>query len=119
MNVYVVSDLWYQILVARYGESDGRVQLGGRGVSSWRREISRIRDGTGAGEGRGWFTEGLERRVGDGSETVFWSDSWLGGVPLSVRFWRLYDLTLHRSCTVAEMSALGWGEGGAAWVWRR
>jgi hypothetical protein len=28
-------------------------------------------------------------------------------------------LSLHQSCTVAEMSELGWGEGGVAWAWRR
>jgi hypothetical protein len=36
---------------------------------------------------RGWFEEGVERRVGNGMETLFWSNSWLGGVvPLAVRF---------------------------------
>jgi hypothetical protein len=60
--------------------------------------------------------EGVERRVGDGAKTLFLSDSWLGGVPFCVRSKRLYDLSLHRSCKVAEMSELGWGEGGAAWA---
>ncbi|KAK2419086.1 hypothetical protein QL285_041219 [Trifolium repens] len=113
------SGLWYRVLVSRYGESLGRVQTGGREVSSWWREIARIRNGTGDDEERGWFAEGVERRVGDGAETFFWSNPWLGCVPFCVRFRRLYDLSLHRSCTVAEMSELGWGEGGAAWAWRR
>jgi hypothetical protein len=72
------SGMWYRVLVSRYGESLGRVQTGGRGASSWWREIARIRDGTGEGEERGWFAEGVERRVGDGAETFFWSDTWLG-----------------------------------------
>jgi hypothetical protein len=108
------SDMWY-----RYGESVGRVRSGGRGVSSWWSEISRLRDGTGEGEEKGWFAEGVERMVGDGAEKLFWIDPWLGGVPFCVRFRRLYDLSLHRSCRVAEMSELGWEEGGAAWAWRR
>jgi hypothetical protein len=46
--------------------------------------------------GRGWFVDGVERQVGSGVETLFWSDLWLGGVPLSVRYPRLFDLSLHR-----------------------
>jgi hypothetical protein len=87
------------------------VQSGGRGASPWWREISRLQDGTGGGEG-------VAQKVGDGVGTVFWSDLWLV-VPLSERLSRLYDLSLHRSCTVAEINALRWGEGGAAWAWRR
>jgi hypothetical protein len=68
---------------------------------------------------RGWFEEGVERRVGSGTKTLFWSDPWLGGVSLSVRYQRLFDLFLYRPSTMAEMSALGWEAGGAAWAWRR
>jgi hypothetical protein len=38
---------------------------GGRGSSSWWREITRIRDGVGV-EAVGWFAKGVERRVGNG-----------------------------------------------------
>jgi hypothetical protein len=58
--------LWYRVVVARYGESEERVRLGGRGASSWWREILRLREGSGEGEG-GCFVEGVERKVGDGS----------------------------------------------------
>jgi hypothetical protein len=47
-----------------------------------------------------WLAEGVELRIREGVDTIFWSDPWLGGVPLSVRFSRLFDLSLHRSCTV-------------------
>jgi hypothetical protein len=46
-------------------------------------------------------------------ETLFWSDSCLGGVPLSERYPRLFNLSLHRLSTVAEISVLGWEAGGA------
>jgi hypothetical protein len=65
---------WHRTLVARYGETVGRVRTGGRGVSSWQREISRLRDGSVDGEDHGWFVEGVERRVGDGALMCFWSD---------------------------------------------
>jgi hypothetical protein len=64
---------------------------GGRSGSSWWREVSRIRDGVDEVVGRGWFAEGVERRVGSGVETFFWSDPWLGGVPLRERYPRLFD----------------------------
>jgi hypothetical protein len=48
----------------------------------------------------------VERRVGDEMETFFGSNLWLGGMPLSMRFRRLYNLSLHLSCMVTEMSAL-------------
>ncbi|XP_024630811.1 uncharacterized protein [Medicago truncatula] len=41
------------------------------------------------------------------------------GVALSVRFSRLYDLSVNKHCTVEEMATLGWEEGGDAWKWRR
>ncbi|MCI28079.1 hypothetical protein A2U01_0049279, partial [Trifolium medium] len=43
----------------------------------------------------GWFAKDIERRVGNGVETFFWSS------------------------TVAVMSDIGWGVGGVAWSWRR
>jgi hypothetical protein len=55
----------------------------------------------------------VERRVGDEMETFFGSNLWLGGMPLSMRFRRLYNLSLHLSCMVTEISALGGGKGGA------
>ncbi|GAU15866.1 hypothetical protein TSUD_40870 [Trifolium subterraneum] len=109
--------LWYRVLSARYGEEAGRLAVGGRRVSSWWRGISRIRDGESTSGS--WFAESIARRAGDGRDTFFWTDPWLEGVPLSVRFRRLYDLSLHRTSTVDAICELGWEEGGAAWQWRR
>lgn len=36
-----------------------------------------------------------------------------------VRFRRLFELVVEKSCTVSFISALGWEDGGAAWRWRR
>jgi hypothetical protein len=54
-----------------------------------------------------------------GSDTLFWTDPWVEGIPLSERFGRLFDLAETKRYTVAEMFTLGWGAGGEAWVWRR
>ena len=32
---------------------------------------------------------------------------------------RLYDLSIHKDLSAGEMHALGWGEDGEAWRWRR
>ncbi|CAJ2653733.1 unnamed protein product [Trifolium pratense] len=77
-----------------------------------------MREGEGELGGR-WFGEHVLRRVGDGSDTLFWTDPWLDGIPMRERFGRLFSLAETKSRTVAEMFALGWGADGEAWVWRR
>ena len=62
--------LWCRILVATYGEEDGRLEVGGQSVSIWWREIAKIRDDIGV-DGGGWFADRVVRRVGDGSDTLF------------------------------------------------
>ncbi|CAJ2632912.1 unnamed protein product [Trifolium pratense] len=110
--------LWFRVLAARYGVEGGRLRDGGRRGSSWWREIARIREGVDESGGR-WFGEHVVRRVGDGSDTLFWTDPWLDEIPSCERFGRLYVLSETKSFTVAEMFTLGWGLDGAAWVWRR
>ena len=39
--------LWYHVLVARYGELGGRLEVGGRSCSSWWREVGTICEGVG------------------------------------------------------------------------
>ena len=46
---------WYRVLVARYGEEAGRLEVGGRSGSYWWREVARIKDGVGE-EGEVWFS---------------------------------------------------------------
>ena len=109
---------WYRVLVARYGESDGRLEVGGRSVSKWWRELAKISDGVGEGGG-GWLSDRVFRRVGNGRNTLFWTDRWVGDVSVCMSFSRLFDLTLNKSSTVADMYSLGWEVGGEAWRWRR
>ncbi|KAK2403415.1 hypothetical protein QL285_052853 [Trifolium repens] len=110
--------LWFRVLAARYGLEHGRLRAGGSRGSVWWRDVVRVRDGVG-GPRDGWFGESVTRKVEDGTNTLFWSDPWLGGIPLCERFGRLFNLAETRSSTVAEMYSLGWEVGGAAWEWRR
>ena len=97
---------WYRVLVARYGEEAGRLAVGGQSVSTWWRAIARIRDGVGEIDG-GWFEERVSKALGDGTNTLFWLDRWVGGVPLCRRFARLFDLSTNKFCAVADTCALG------------
>ena len=67
----------------------------------------------------GWFNENVSRSIGNGKHTLFWSDVWIEGLSLGARFSRLYDLSMFKEATVFDMSQLGWGEEGGAWIWRR
>jgi len=61
---------WYRVLAARYGEEAERLEGWGRSVSSWWREIVKIRDGVGEVDG-GWFSDRVSRRVWDGVNSSF------------------------------------------------
>ncbi|GAU16278.1 hypothetical protein TSUD_299100 [Trifolium subterraneum] len=88
--------LWYRVLVARYGVERGRLRAGGRRGSSWWREIVRIRDSEGGIRGA-WVGKNVSKKVGDRSDTLFWTDPWTDEIPLCERM----------------------GAGWEAWVWRR
>ncbi|XP_045797738.1 uncharacterized protein LOC123891913 [Trifolium pratense] len=107
--------LWFRVLAARYGVERGRLRDGGRRGSLWWREIVSIRDGVGE-PGGGWFGENVVRMVGDGSDTLFWTDPWVDESPLCEQFGRLFALSETKLRTVAEMFSLGWGMDGAAWA---
>jgi len=110
--------LWYRVLKARYGEEGGCIRDGGRYASRWWRMICNVQEGRWASVDR-WFVNNIRRVVGDGRNTFFWTDNWVGGVPLSIQFSRLYELSVNKDCLVEEMERLGWEVGGAWWVWRR
>jgi hypothetical protein len=80
--------------------------------------LCRVRDGVGSDLG-GWFEDNVRRVVGNGRNTFFWTDNWLGGVPLKTQFSRLYELSVYKEYSVEDMARLGWEEGGEAWCWRR
>jgi len=101
----------YRVLMARYGEEAVRLEVGGRSVSFWWRELAKIRDKVGETEG-GWFAERVSRKVGDGLHTFFWFDRWVGDVSLRKCYPRLCDLSSNKLSTVEEMFTHGWEEGG-------
>lgn len=57
----------------------------------------------GGGNVGGWFQEYVSKKVGDGTDTLFWFDKWLGSVPLCVRFRMVFELFENKSITVAHL----------------
>jgi len=97
--------LWFRVLSARYGTDGGRLRGGGRQDSEWCRVVhcfSRER----------WFSDHVSCCVGNGRTTLFWTDVWCGRVSFSVRFSRLFELSVFKGESVLVMSQLGWGGGG-------
>ncbi|PWA35232.1 RNA-directed DNA polymerase, eukaryota, Reverse transcriptase zinc-binding domain protein [Artemisia annua] len=47
----------------------------------------------------------FKKKVGNGRNTSFWPDKWLGGSPLHVSYPRLYRLDLNPHCLVSDRSA--------------
>ena len=104
--------LWYRVLSAQYGVEDGCICQGGRDGSLWWRDIWLLREDV-------WFNSHVSRSVGDGNNTLFWTDVWVGGVSLRDRFSRLLDLSTLKEVTVTAMCSLGRGLECGAWLWRR
>jgi len=110
--------LWYLVLKARYGEVGGRIREGGRHDSVWWKTVCRVREWVGDGVGN-WFEENTRKVVGDGRDTFFWYDRWIGDVSLRVKFPRLFELAVEKESTVVDMWSLSWEEDWGLWVWRR
>jgi len=56
-----------------------------------------------------WFEDNIRRVVGNGRNTLFWYDRWIGDIPLRLKFPRLFDLVMERECLVRNMESRGWG----------
>ncbi|GAU40836.1 hypothetical protein TSUD_287740 [Trifolium subterraneum] len=109
---------WCEVLRAKYGQMGGRVCFSEGVGSSWWRTLNQIRDGVGLMDSR-WLKDNIITKVGDGRNTLFWTEPWLEDCPFYRSFSRLFDLAENKFITVADMHGLGWGVGGEAWKWRR
>ena len=66
-----------------------------------------------------WFEDNVRRVVGGGRDTCFWTDNWVGGVPLRVRFPTFLSWLKTSARRWRIWSGAGGGRGGDAWGWRR
>jgi len=75
--------------------------------------LCNVHEGVGEGVGT-WFEDNTRQVVGNGRDTLFWHDIWVGEIPLRLKFPRLFNLAVNKQCTVEEMRRLEWAEGGRA-----
>ncbi|GKD89514.1 hypothetical protein Tco_1365021, partial [Tanacetum coccineum] len=88
--------LWYRVIRALTGSSIGSHPT--HMSSNWCsivRELHLLKD-------KGFdFRSHCKKRVGNGNDTRFWRDRWIGDKPLSVNFPRLFALELNKYVSVA------------------
>ena len=57
----------------------------------------------------------INRKVGDGKETLFWKDLWHGEGSFETKFPKLYQWEPNKECTVQDRMARIHNNGG--WDW--
>jgi hypothetical protein len=111
--------VWKEVLKNKYGQGViGRTDIGDDCkpwfASLWWRDVCSI----GNNLFTNWFSAGVTKTVGNGRNTLFWRDKWAAGVPLQVRFPRLFSISNQHNGSVASMrdpeAANGWN-----FRWRR
>jgi hypothetical protein len=107
--------VWKEVLVSKYGANVvGRVDLGDDVKpwysSLWWKDVCSI----GSNLGINWFSQNVSKKVGNGAQTSFWEDSWLGDIPLKDRFPRLFSISIQKEASVAEI----WDPGSDAFNWQ-
>jgi hypothetical protein len=72
------SPLWKEVLVAKYGNNI---------VNNVRLSLEEV----------------VVRRLGNGRQTRFWRDVWIGDAPLCIKFPRLFSISLQKDASVGEL----------------
>ncbi|GJW46402.1 RNA-directed DNA polymerase, eukaryota [Tanacetum coccineum] len=88
--------LWYRVIQALYGDiiSSHSIQVSSN-WSSILRELQVLRD-------KGFdFWSHCKKRIGNGCDTRFWFDCWIGESPLHIQFPRLFALEQDKDISVA------------------
>jgi hypothetical protein len=108
--------VWKKVLVARYGEVvRSKVHwidypIPNR-ASVWWKDLCRLD----ILEEESWFARNVVRKVGRGDGTRFWEDWWVGAAPLSIRFPRLYSISLQKEAFISEIRVNN--DEGVHWEW--
>ncbi|GJV09607.1 RNA-directed DNA polymerase, eukaryota, reverse transcriptase zinc-binding domain protein [Tanacetum coccineum] len=109
--------LWVRVVKSIYGNHGGLKDEEGvhrmfRG-SKWGDIVKTGRDIQNLGFN---FCSSFEKKLGNGNNTLFWLDSWIGdGVILSEKFHRLYRLEINKDITVGDKRV--WRNDTWDWMW--
>ncbi|GKU94756.1 hypothetical protein SLEP1_g8202 [Rubroshorea leprosula] len=108
--------LWKRVLAEKYGIKEGYwltcLKEGRPQGSKWWRDVCKIDQGEGIMNN--WVSLGFEAKLGDGGTLKFWSDVWVGGSALSIKFPHLFLLTTDQNATIKDMGT--WRN--SSWHWK-
>lgn len=97
---------WQKIIKSKYGYVGQGGESGRRGGnfskgSIWWRDLGTL-DNCILGA-QNWFSQCVDKVVGNGSSTLFWHDLWSDMVPLSVKYQRLYSINNEKMTKVDKL----------------
>jgi hypothetical protein len=112
--------IWKNVLWDRYGGGERGVswmtrRLPANKASPWWNDLVSV--GVVAGSDR--LSDIFFKKIGNGSNTSFWHDKWVGTQPLKEVFPRLFLISTQKECSVMEVGR--WNSGRWEWslLWRR
>ncbi|XP_071719048.1 uncharacterized protein [Rutidosis leptorrhynchoides] len=104
--------LWAKLIVAIHGVGFGLGSNGCKTNGTWHGIVSLFNSLMSASY---LPVNTLKRLVGNGCDTNFWHDVWVGDTPLAIKFNRLYHLASNQNCSVSDL----WNGSSWTWSWRR
>ncbi|MCI12312.1 RNA-directed DNA polymerase (Reverse transcriptase), partial [Trifolium medium] len=113
--------LWKEVLLAKYGAHIvHNVEWSNDPVpyfaSLWWKDICNIENCV---VSKNWIAEVITRKLGNGAFIRFWNDKWLGDFSLSVKFPRLYSLSIQKEAVVREVVVVDGERNRWNLLWRR
>ncbi|XP_071687637.1 uncharacterized protein [Rutidosis leptorrhynchoides] len=112
--------LWVKIISSIYGAGGGICtndfsrKVSGRTIWNEIIKAGKIADNIGIS-----FSSSINKCIGNGSNTKFWTDIWCGTEPLNNLFRRLYMLDSNKNASVADRLTLSNTITHGSWAWTR
>ncbi|XP_020220498.1 uncharacterized protein LOC109803368 [Cajanus cajan] len=101
---------WVRVLNSKYAKEDGSWVVEGRTCSKWWVDMQSVVDAVHGCSG--WWNQHVRHVLGNGKQTRFWHDRWIGETRFWDEFSRLYEISLNKNDSVEGMY-----EGGSKWRW--
>ncbi|KAF1865944.1 hypothetical protein Lal_00041725, partial [Lupinus albus] len=81
-------------------------------ASSWCKDIGKV--GSPDADTSGWFDGNVCKEIGNGLQTLFWHDIWVGNQSLRMVFLRLFRLAINQNSWVGDNGF--WRD--VVWIWK-
>ncbi|KAE9589510.1 putative RNA-directed DNA polymerase [Lupinus albus] len=101
---------WVQVIDSKYG-SEWSFQRSGI-ASRWCKDIGKV--GSPDADTSGWFDGNVWKEIGNGLQTLFWHDVWVGNQSLKMVFPRLFRLAVDQNSWVGDNGF--WRDD--VWIWK-